>query len=74
MYIAEELNNFCNFCRKQQHCKEAVMLKGINMIINEVAPSLELRCKEFDSILSNTPSYNRSGFPPASLTCKEVSI
>lgn len=72
--IAEEiLNDLCSFCIKKEYCKDRIMVKGINMIIKEVAPSLELSCKEHDSILTNTPKYG-IGFPPMTLSCKEVNI
>ena len=74
MNVTEEIfDDLCSFCRKKEYCKDRVMLKGIKMIIKEVAPSLELNCKKYDSILTNTPKYG-VGFPPMTTLCKEVNI
>lgn len=67
------LSDICSFCKKKDYCKDTVMVKGINMIIKEVAPSLELQCKEYDSTLTNTPKCG-VGFTPINLLCKEVNI
>lgn len=66
--VEEILSDICTFCNKQDFCKDRVMVKGINMIIKEVAPGLELTCKKYSSMLSNTPI----GFSPIDLSCKEV--
>lgn len=54
---SQVFNNPCSFCKKSEYCKDKVMVKGLNKLIQEVAPKLVLGCKEHDCTLSNTPNW-----------------
>lgn len=65
------LSDICSFCTKKLFCKDLVMVKGINKIIQNVAPGLSIDCKNHNSSLTSDPNSN-TGFSPASL--KDVTI
>lgn len=51
----EDIKEVCYFCKRKAFCKDAIMVKGINKLIEDVAPNLVLECTKYDSMLSNDP-------------------